>query len=162
LRLNIEYKISFIATFIALLALIFSILDHCQNRKHNKETVKPILLIEEQEFDNKYGIFLSNQGYGPAIIDSCLVFYNNKRIKQKNVWKEIFNIHYLTPIDFVIEKKTLSGGHVIKTGENQLIWGSSVDELGGNKQLLKSSIENIHIKLYYHSIYEDKFVVSFQ
>lgn len=162
MKLPIDSKISFIATFIALLALFFSILDHYQNRKHNKKTVKPILLIEVQEYDERYGIFISNQGYGPAIIDSCVVYYKNERIKHDDVWSEIFNIHFLYPIDFGIEGTSLNNRHVIKTGENKLIWVANINELGGNMQLLNNAIDSISMKVYYHSIYEDKSIAIFQ
>ncbi|MEZ5082969.1 MAG: hypothetical protein R2750_05925 [Bacteroidales bacterium] len=162
MKLPIDSKISFIATFIALLALFFSILDHYQNRKHNRKTVKPILLIEVHEYDKQYGIFISNQGYGPAIIDSFAVYYKNERITHNDVWSEIFNIHFLDPIDFGIESTSLNNRHVVKTGENKLIWGAHINELGGNIQLLNDAIDVISMKVYYHSIYEDKSIAVFQ
>lgn len=161
MKLSIDSKVSYLATFIAVLALFFSILDHYQNRKHNKKTVAPILLVEVQEAASKYGIFLSNQGYGPAIIDSCIVYYENARVQGKDTWSEVFIMHYSTPIDFDIEYKTLNNSTVIKSGESRLLWGASTKDLQGNIQFLNNSIGKISLKIYYSSIYKDKLFAEF-
>ena len=162
MKLSIDSRVSFVATFIALMALFFSILDHYQNRKHNKKTVTPILIIEVQEVNSRYGIFLSNQGYGPAIIDSCIIFYDNIKMDDEDPWSEVFKTHFLIPLDFVIESNPISNGLVVKSGETKLAWGAKTTDLQGNRHLLQNSIKHISIRIHYHSIYDDKSKVEFK
>lgn len=144
---------------IALIALFVSISDNIITRRHNKYTVTPILNISIQDINGFYGLFLSNQGYGPALVDSCVIFYKGKRMNtSKKVWEEIFSLEYSKePIDFSIKNKYINIGHVVRVGEDILIWGASIDELNGDYKKLESSISNISMKIYYHSIYNQKF-----
>lgn len=158
---SVDLRISYIATFIALLALFFSILDHYQNRKHNKKTVLPILIAEVDEIDSKYGIFISNQGYGPAIIDTCIVSYDDDVITGVSIWHEVFIKHFTTPPSFVLEDNEISSRTVIKAGETKLLWGAKSSELLGNRHLLDNAIDKISIQVYYRSIYDDKSKMDF-
>lgn len=162
MKLSVDSKISFVAVFIALLVLFISILDHHESRKHNKKSVTPALNIEKKEFQNVYGIFISNYGYGPAVIDSFEIYYdNNKIINSKDIWMEIFKKHFTAPIDFSIQYNYCTSGSVIGISEEKLLWGSKMLELYGNKQILDNSIEKISIKVHFHSIYDENFVTSF-
>lgn len=156
-KLSSDNKVSLIATFIAFLALFLALLDHCEHRNHTKKTVKPILLMETKGIQDQYGIVLSNQGYGPAIIDSCIIYYDDIKMgNSEHVWKGIFNRHFKSPIDFNIIYSKCSSGLVIRMGEEKLIWGAEMSELEGNKQILDGSIEIISITIYYHSIYDEE------
>ncbi|MGA2405633.1 MAG: hypothetical protein ABSF81_02650 [Bacteroidales bacterium] len=154
--------ISISTAFIALLALFVSISDSIITRKHNEYSVTPILNISIQEINGIYGLFLSNQGYGPALIDSCVIFYKGERMKlSKKVWEEIFSLEYSTePIDFSIKKKYINNGFVVRIGEDIPVWGATIDELKGDYKKIESSISNISMKIYYHSIYNQKFTTE--
>lgn len=145
--------------FIALLALIVSISDNIITRRHNKYAVTPILSISNQDINGFYGLYLSNQGYGPAIVDSCVVFYKGQSMNNsKKIWDEIFSLEYSKePIDFSIKNKYINTGHVVRVGEDILLWGASNDELMGDYKKLESSLSNISVKIFYHSIYNQKF-----
>jgi hypothetical protein len=145
--------------FIALIALFVSISDNVITRRHNQLSVTPILKISIQETNRYYGLVLSNQGYGPALIDSCVILYKGKKMNtSKNVWEEIFSIEYSRePIDFSIKNNYIYIGYVVRIGEDILIWGASIDELKGDLKKIEGTLSNISMKVYYHSIYNQKF-----
>lgn len=157
--LNKDNIVSISTIMLALIALFVSISDNVITRSHNKYTVTPILNTSIQDNNGYYGLFLSNQGYGPALVDSCVIFYKGKRMNAaKKVWEEIFSLEYSEePIDFSIKNKYIDIGRVVRVGEDILIWGASIDELKGDYKKLESSLSNISMKIYYHSIYYQKF-----
>jgi hypothetical protein len=144
--------------FIASIALFVSISDNIATRKHNEYSVTPILAISIKDINDSYGLVLSNQGYGPALVDSCVIIYKEQRMKtSKEVWSKIFCSEYPTPIDFSIKSKYIDSGLVIRAGEDILVWGALTDELNGDYNKLESSMSNISMKIYYHSIYHQEF-----
>lgn len=132
--LNKDNIVSISDIIIALIALFVSISDNIMTRRHNKYTVTPILNTSIQDINGFYGLLLSNQGYGPAIVDSCVILYNGKRMNaSKKVWEEIFSLEYSQEtIDFSMKNKYINIGQVVRVGEEILIWGASVAELKGD------------------------------
>jgi hypothetical protein len=56
-----------------------------------------------------------------------------------------------------MKNKYINIGQVVRVGEEILIWGASVAELKGDYKKLESSLSNISMKIYCHSIYNQKF-----
>ena len=149
--------------FISVLALAVSIFDNCTTRRHNRYSVTPILEVSVKDVNDVYGIVISNHGYGPALVDSCRIFYEMRQIDPiKNAWDTIFRLAFPDPIDFRIDKKReLHDEFTIRIGDDMVLWGASIKDLPGNFNLMESAISRVSMKIYYHSIYMDEFVCSF-
>lgn len=71
-------RTSWVAIIIALIALILTVVTTCQNRKHNRVSVKPIITFEKKvAFEGKQGIYMVNAGLGTAIIKSIAMIHIN-------------------------------------------------------------------------------------
>jgi hypothetical protein len=154
-----DYIISISTILIALIALIISIIDHHENRRHNEYSVTPILNISILSKDRFHGLFVSNQGYGPALIDSCIVFYETKRINIA-LLDSIFYIQCTNPIEFTPKFLVIDNGSVIRIGEDKFIWGADIGDLTGYYSAIDRFINNISIRIFYHSIYNKHFTTE--
>jgi hypothetical protein len=78
-----------VATFIAFLALILTIWEGLENRRNNRLSTQPILSILEKwdETGYLYQLILSNDGFGPAIIDSIVYNFASAVYREEQIQK---------------------------------------------------------------------------
>jgi len=77
------------ATFIAFLALILTIWEGLENRRNNRLSAQPILSILEKWDDEGYlyKLVLSNDGFGPAIIEGIIYRFASTAYREEQVQK---------------------------------------------------------------------------
>jgi len=75
------------ATFIAFLALILTIWEGLENRRNNRLSAQPILSILEKwdEPGCLYKLVLSNDGFGPAIIESIVYHFASTAFREEEI-----------------------------------------------------------------------------
>lgn len=165
-KILVDYVVPFLALVIAVFAFFVSIWEGYENRTHNRLIVTPILSIDEKMTNSSptfLGIILTNQGYGPAIINSFDVYYKGKKIDEKGdrIWEIIYNSHFSTPLTFVIEWNSFQQNMVVGMGEEKVLWGERVEQQSEYDKELANSISDISIKIKYSSVYGMKYETEF-
>ena len=142
---------SSIAIFIATIALMISVWQDCEQRKHNRLSVRPLLSFETISYNNSQSIKLSNNGLGPALIQSFQIELDGKNYDAEagNPWRP------------VVEARSLQGKYssmyyfanasIIKPEEvySLLTWTP-----GDTVQL------DITIRVTYQSLYEEEYSLT--
>ncbi len=140
---------SLVAVAIALMALFISVWQGCEQRRHNRLTVKPILNFEAISHNNYKSIRLSNDGLGPALITKFLIIENGKKYnaKEGNPWTKTEAVSYIP----YSEMYYYDEGATVKPTEslNLLTW--KADSI---------RILNLKVIIEYESIYEESYKVS--
>ena len=158
-------RITAICTIIiAITAVVFSIQQGCETRKHNQLTVAPILNFERHSSSEQLtrGITLKNSGFGPAIIKSFEIYVDGELIKDNNgiggAWDET-----LSKLGFVSTRGLKFAG---TTGEVSLLPKEEVKLLfmekgkyttPENLKHLDEAVKRLKIHILYESIYEQQF-----
>jgi hypothetical protein len=78
-----------VATFIAFLALILTIWEGLENRHKNRLSTQPILSIFEKwdEEGFLYKLVLSNDGFGPAIMENIVYHFASTTYREEEIQK---------------------------------------------------------------------------
>jgi hypothetical protein len=81
--------VNVVATFIAFLALILTIWEGLENRRNNRLSTQPILSILEKwdETGYLYKLILSNDGFGPAIIEGIVYHFASSAYREEQIQK---------------------------------------------------------------------------
>jgi len=79
-----ETWVSLAAAFIALCALFLSVYEGCSNRRHNRISVKPLIVLDSGINESGSGFRIENSGLGPALIKWFSVEVDGKQIPH---WK---------------------------------------------------------------------------
>ncbi|MEC8067254.1 MAG: hypothetical protein VX154_05290 [Pseudomonadota bacterium] len=152
---NPEMWVTLSSVVVAVCALVVTIWQGRQNYKHNKMSVKPILVASEdlnEVSKNNYEISceLINTGFGPAIIKEFILIYDGKEVSNNNrttflstlkklVGHESFSYYWFAP------------DSSISAGEAQEVFAFNFkkgDDI--------SFLEKLNVKINYQSIYGDE------
>ena len=151
------------SVFIALTALIVSVWQGYETRKHNRLTVKPILNFTKNynsTYDiigtdtvvtRKYQLVLSNNGTGPAIVKSFKLYFDGEELIPEEGFYLWGMLNKITPKDIrIAQSGWLDGGDVVKIGDDRsLIRCNIVDDY----------LNRTEIEIIYQSIYEEEQVI---
>jgi hypothetical protein len=154
------------ATFIAVLALVGSLFEAAETRRHNRLSVKPVLSFETEvaQDDTVQTIRLKNLGTGPAIIKSFSVYANDKPVQKlgNDPWGSV--IESLNLADIAFKYFWYSPGDVIGINEEKSVLTIKEEdyEKSDNKQVWAKAISRINVIIEYASIYDEGFVVRYQ
>ncbi len=146
-----EKILSILAIFIAVLALVTSIWQGIEDRRHNRFSVRPLLNFEIlNKNDSIRSISLTNNGLGPAIIENFSI-HNKDHVwtsADGNPWYKVAKAYDL--LDKYTWMWYYGKGNFIKVEEFDTPFSYKVDT---------SSIEylDIRVKIKYSSIYGEKF-----
>lgn len=142
---------SFIAIFIAIIALFISIWQGFEQRKHNRYSVRPLLTFDSYVSNKTRSIRISNDGLGPAIIKEFKVKIDGETISgdQDNPWTT------------VVEKRNLNG----KISEMYYFANGTTMKTEKSRNLLSwktDTISSLDISIFikYLSIYEEEFTME--
>lgn len=141
---------SLVAVSVALFALFISIWQGCEQRHHNRLSVKPILDLEQISYNSNISIRLSNNGLGPAIIEKFLIKTTDGLIldtKDGNPWNRLPIISKVDMSEMYYYQK----GATIKPNKSYNLITWKVDSI---------TTLDIELIIDYHSIYEEEFEVS--
>lgn len=73
------------AIIVAICAVAISVWQGYETRKHNRLSTKPIILYEwEVKEGQKSGIYIQNNGLGPAVLTDIEFSYAGKLIQRKD------------------------------------------------------------------------------
>jgi hypothetical protein len=148
-KMSAENIQSLVAVSIGLIALFISIWQGCEQRRHNRLSVKPILTFDEISQNRRKSIRMSNDGLGPALIKRFTIIENGKvyDANDGNPWNQTNRIK---EIDFS-EMYYFNKGASIKPNEayNLLSWDAD-----------SIRILDIEILIEYESIYEEGYMVK--
>lgn len=169
-RLPIDKKInaafSSLAFTISVIALIFSIKSCCDTNKYRQLSFKPLLNIRVDEDCGTYGLFITNQGNGPAIVESCELFFYGGEIKSlKELSDSIFSKQLSKqPVSFAIQgaSSLYNKDFGIRVGEKILICGVQGNAIFDNKLTIDETLKHLSLRIIYSSIDHDKDSLSFQ
>ncbi|MEN0051168.1 MAG: hypothetical protein AAF806_29155 [Bacteroidota bacterium] len=136
------------AMFVAVIALLISVWQGCEERRYNRFSVRPLLNFDLHSSSGTRTIKLANEGLGPAIFKQFVIEIDGKKYNAENG----------NPWEAVLEKRGLrnkfsqmyyyADGTIMQANNsaNLLIW--KVDSI---RRL------NIVIDVTYESIYEERF-----
>ncbi|MCB0448180.1 MAG: hypothetical protein KDD03_11860 [Gelidibacter sp.] len=138
-------SVSYLAMFIAVLALIVSIYEGYEIRKHNRLSLKPYLdgsiFMQEKKL---FKIEIRNEGLGPAIVEEFSIYANGKKVSSwNNAMKEIGMKKFS-------QLTNMKPGDIISQGENLTL--VKIDTV-----LLKYNLEYV---IKYKSVYEESFKIE--
>lgn len=161
-KLSIEMILGIFGTFIALCALGLSIWQAQATLRHNHVSVEPRLSIyfSNDAKKGKFGLYVSNNGLGPAYIDQFRLLVNGKHITDPSLgeWPAYFKALNLNPFCFVYgtpyPKTSLRHGSeeiLIEKKESGPI------ECASDVMRLVEAFPNTQIEIKYQSIYGDEF-----
>ncbi len=153
------------AIIMATVAVVISILQGCETRKHNRLSVTPILNIYTIEpemtstkLDKTFGLFMVNNGTGPAIINKVSLFVDGVFMEgEKNGWPEALLNENLILDENWIRYYSLDNGSAIRPGQTvKLLY--NIPELSNIELLtrLANTLSKLHYKVDYKSIYKEE------
>jgi len=145
MKINKKNIVSYAAMFTAFMALIVSIYEGYEIRKHNRLSVRPHLITEINiKGIRQESIIIKNGGLGPAIINEFEIFANGKKMKS---WNDAMNEIKLTKFSSLTN---LAEGDVIKSGERLPI------------VVLDTIIDNFNLSfnLKFKSMYDEGFTLT--
>ena len=144
-KISIEKVSHYAVILIALSALFVSLWQGRVLQQHNKLTVKPYFDHSIGQTDSTLIVSISNQGFGPAIVESISFAYQGQSYDKLedflNGSGEIKNRR---------ESYNFGKGEVIASGEKQIIV-----ELSGR------TIRGVKVKIVYQTVYQEKETYSF-
>lgn len=145
MKINKKNIVSYAAMFTAFMALLVSIYEGYEIRKHNRLSVRPHLITEINiKGVRQETVIIKNGGLGPAIIDEFEIFANGKKMES---WNDAMNEIKLTKFSSLTN---LAEGDVIKSGERL------------NIVVLDTISENFNLKfnLKFKSMYDEDFTLT--
>lgn len=142
MSIKLEKLSHYAVIVIALSALVVSVTQTKIQQKHNKLTVKPYLgySLNQSVDDDLLTVYLTNNGFGPAIVDKITFTYKGKDYDTLEDYLKISG-----------EKKNRRGSYnynknsVFKSNENNLL-----------VSLKGLQHRGVTVKIYFKSIYEEK------
>ena len=156
--------VGLVAILISLITLIIFVKQTNIMEKQSRLSVMPYLMISKSDVgsENKHSFELINYGVGPAIIDSTLIFYQDK-------------IHHKEFVDFLVtEMKDMDSISILNyanIGKGLAIPAGgerNILTVGGNKKSYNAffavweelNSNGFYFEIYYRSIYDDKWRIT--
>ncbi len=143
------------ATIVSACALIITIYQTSLMREQQLKTVWPYLITSEMVDENqKMSIIITNNGIGPAIVDSVRIEYKGQSYKSyvevvKQISKELNRGEY----GLRWSHNSISKGSVIQSGN-----GSEWITVNGEEdnKIFAERMRDVKSYIYYRSIYDEK------
>ncbi len=145
-----------VSIFIAVVALSFSICQGMQNRKHNRLSVYPYLILgtsrDRKDSEATVAVTLTNDGVGLAFIKEFVLYYNGKKVARNNA--EDYKKFLCGDVIKAEGYKTTGTGCVgpdacIKVGEEKILWSAKYNP----KEQDGSILTRLNFYIEYQSIY---------
>ena len=156
------------AFLISLVAIIISSVQYCAVTKHYHVSLQPRLhaYFSNEEQQNKFGIYLVNNGLGPAYIQKMKLYLDNDVLSETEFgsFQSLIRKLNLNPLCFVwgiIKTKDVSISnkeeHFLIRARNPGADECSVDKLA----LFFTNLKRIKIEIEFESIYGDQFTYTY-
>ena len=137
---------SYLAVFLAIFAVVISIWQGYEQRRHNRLSVKPILTFDGITSNNRRMIRLSNDGLGPAIIKRFRIIEDGKiyDAADGNPWNKL---SFFSSLNYS-EMYYFDDGATIKPEDTYHLLSWEIDT---------THLLGIELWIEYESIYEERF-----
>ena len=149
--------------FIALCALFISVWQGYLSREHNRLSVMPQLAINlDWHFENKSGLFVYNQGLGPARIKRVSIFLDGKLLHPYKGLQQIGDA-LIASQEKITEQNSLLSAHYLYPGDI-IDKSEMVTFLGIPERIIKSDKVNsfnaffakrVQVSIEYCSFYDE-------
>ncbi|HEX8922600.1 MAG TPA: hypothetical protein VF766_14090 [Pyrinomonadaceae bacterium] len=162
-----ETAIGIAASVIAILAIVVSVWQGVEQRRHNRLSVKPALNFDtDSAVDGTIlSVALKNAGTGPAIIKQFTLYIDDRPVPaiDGDVWLPAEKILGLEDPNIHFTDYCYYAGDVMPANETQHI--INIDrkdyENLADKEKWKKAISRIKLKVVYASIYEEQYETRF-
>ena len=159
-----EAYIAMASGVIALIALLFAIVQGWQNQKHNRLSVKPLIKCESSDGtdgDKRHVVLsLVNHGTGPALITNFILSFNgNPVVRNDSAEYASFLKEKLNSLNG--NKKNLGigfimRGSVMKIADELMLWDITYKNKDDPDNQNIETIGKLSVRVEYQSIYEDE------
>ena len=161
----IEAMFSFGSIILSVVALVVSTVTFCSQKKHKKNSVRPILNIVFGDYENNIYVRVDNNGVGPAIIKNIECTYcSEKEMVTKKSLIDLFEEWISTQVDadYISEKiacftdfvENIAGRTIAPDHEIVLLKLTNPDY--GQAVILRRFLKEVHIEVSYTDIYNTK------
>lgn len=145
--------------FLSSLALSATIWHSYKVRKHFKLTVRPLLNIDYSTFStlDKRGIYIENNGVGPAIIKNFLVYLDDELIinnKDGSWWEITSKLDIDT--EFINVFKYRLNDSIASNHRQYLYFFEGASKDSPSYYGFYNSLKKIKVEVEYESIYKEK------
>lgn len=153
----INENVDAIALVVAAIALILTVWSVWVQRDHNKKSLRPYPDIGVANYENYLSVSFHNKGLGPLIITKVNIYKgqnllgNNLVDLMPDLPKGITWSDYIQRIE----------GRVLAPGEEKVLLELKGDDKKTNfknaRKLIRQSLKDLKVQIYYKGIYEDNF-----
>lgn len=159
--MNAETITAICAIIVAVASLVVSFAEHRVNRRHNQNSIRPLLQINrvKKYYNAEAGLKLKNCGLGPAIIIESIVKLDGETLGEWSV--ETFEkIEDLTSgrIDIMT---TLDANRVLQFGQEFLILGMHDFDNDDHSWFWELVTKRLSFEIRYESIYGGEAFTAF-
>jgi hypothetical protein len=155
-------RASIIATLTAVAAIVLGVVDSMQNRAHNRLSVAPFLVtdhaIQKKPGEWAYVVLMSNEGVGPAIIDSVTIIAPPSLggATYGNGWNELVGLLSKRGIQ-VSTYWNFEGGEALGADRSRQVFRALVPTTALGDSLLRE-LQHLQVIVKYSSIYKQQFI----
>lgn len=151
-------KITAISTAsIAILALMVSVWQVMETRSHNRKSVLPVLHIgwHFNSYPYRAGVYLENNGLGPAKLNSIALKYQNKEIviDSPTAWGSISRDLNLQELDLAV--RFFIKGTIIRADDKLYLFTLKDNHTSEQMEAFIDVVSKIQYVLEYESFYGD-------
>ncbi|MDQ1772353.1 hypothetical protein GQR60_17115 [Labilibaculum sp. A4] len=152
-----------LTSLIAILALGLTIWQGSVTRKHNRLTVKPSLIFFDNFLSDNHqkGLFIINNGVGPAIIKELTIIVNEKSVRidnNKDDYRSVMQNLDLTS-DKILYKVIPTGLYIPAQKNEPFLW--AVNDNYRDPVIVKG-FDALNYIIHYESVYGEKFEQSWK
>lgn len=147
--------------FISILAIVLAVWSGRQSSRHAGLSVLPAFSVwveYPREQNRECLIKLANKGFGPAIIDETLVFYNGCRVEgfQFTAIEGAIRSAFSDDIEDVHEAAEAGVGHAIGVNEEVTLVGFTIknEVTDSNVEDFGARLQTLSFRLKYRDIYQ--------
>ena len=158
---NSSIKLQYLGTIIALvissMALLVSVYEATIMQSQQKAMVWPYVKISTGYSYDGFTVYASNNGIGPALIESVEVQINGKAVSSFDALLDAAQPDRTFGYDIV--KMGSLNGTVIKAGEKRMFLRFPINE---QTQPALKNMNNVNVKLQFNSVLGDSWVFDLQ
>jgi hypothetical protein len=153
--------LSIAGTIIAICALTLSIWEGRQSRKHDRLSVRPLLMFHHERASGARAIILKNSGLGPAILKQLQISVRDQLVTelQEGGWPEVF--HMVGVFSGFTEYYYLAGDDILDAGTERTILRFDCTTYSKEKLAeLDQALSLITMRFKYESMYHERFDIQ--
>ena len=145
---------------IALAAVFLSVWQGAETRQHNRLSVTPKLVLTKdmRQEAGSIGIFIANEGLGPAIIRDIVISVGEAQydVNTREGWIDVLD--HLEINERWIQWFAISEGTYFRAGQSDFLLAADRDKINVSEELrLTQATSQLKVRIEYESVYGDEF-----